>query len=173
VVVVNKMDTASPDGIAAVLASVRRLNPKAVVVQADSPWSVEESERVRGARVLAVEDGPTLTHAEMAYGAAVKAAEALGAAELVDPRPYAVGTIRDTFEHYPRVGALLPAVGYGERQVRDLEETIRRTPCDLVLIGTPIDLRRLIQIDKPALRVRYELQERGTPDLPTVLARFR
>jgi predicted GTPase len=173
VVIVNKMDTASPEGIAAVLASARRLNPKAIVIQADSPWSVEEPERVRGARVLAVEDGPTLTHGEMAYGAAVKAAEALGAAELVDPRPYAVGTIRDTFDHYPRVGALLPAVGYGERQVRDLEETIRRTPCDVVLIGTPIDLRRLIQIDKPALRVRYELQERGTPDLPSVLARFR
>jgi predicted GTPase len=173
VVILNKIGTATPEGIAAVRASVQQRNPDATVVEAESPVTVERPEEIRGKRVLAVEDGPTLTHGEMTYGAAVVAAKANGAAELVDPRPYAVGSIAATFEQYPGIGTLLPAVGYGDKQVADLEETIRRTECDLVLIGTPVDLRRLVKLDKPALRVTYELAERGTPDLPSVLARFR
>ncbi len=173
VVVINKMDTAADEGIQAVRDSIQALNPSATVVDADSLVTVEEPGKIKGARVLAVEDGPTLTHGEMTFGAAVVAARRYGAAELVDPRPYAVGKIAETFEKYPDIGTLLPAVGYGEQQVADLQETIRRTECDLVLIGTPIDLRRLVKIDKPAMRVCYELKERGTPDLPSVLARFR
>ena len=173
VVVINKMDTATDEGIQAVRDSIQALNRSATVVDADSLVTVEEPEKIKGARVLAVEDGPTLTHGEMTFGAAVVAARRYGAAELVDPRPYAVGKIAETFEKYPDIGTLLPAVGYGEQQVADLQETIRRTECDLVLIGTPIDLRRLVEFDKPAARVSYELKERGTPDLPSVLARFR
>ncbi len=122
--------------------------------------------------MLAVEDGPTLTHGEMKYGAGVLAAIRYGAAEIVDPRPYTVGTLTETFESYPGIGTLLPAMGYGEQQMKDLEATIAATPCDLVLVATPIDLRRVIRIDKPALRVGYELQEIGKPDLEDVLARF-
>ncbi|MGD8377020.1 MAG: cyclic 2,3-diphosphoglycerate synthase [Acidobacteriota bacterium] len=173
VVVINKMDTAPAEGIEAVRESIRRLNPDATVIEADSPLTVEDAGRIRGARVLAVEDGPTLTHGEMKYGAAVVAARQHGAAELIDPRPFAVTSIAETFRKYPGIGQLLPAMGYGEQQVADLQETIRRTDCDLVLVGTPIDLGRLIQIDKPALRVRYELQERGKPDLASVLERLR
>ncbi len=172
VVVINKMDTAEEEGLAAVRASVKRIHPGATVIEADSPVTADDPEAIRGKRVLAVEDGPTLTHGEMTFGAAVVAARAHGAAELVDPRPFAVGRIADTFRKYPGIGTLLPAVGYGEEQIADLEETIRRTDCDVVIIGTPVDLRRLITIDQPAVRVRYELKERGTPDLPSVLARF-
>jgi len=153
--------------------SIQAVNPEATVVDADSLVTVEQPEKIKGARVLAVEDGPTLTHGEMTFGAAVVAARRYGAAELVDPRPFAVGKIAETFEKYPGIGTLLPAVGYGDQQVADLEETIRRTECDVVLIGTPIDLRRLMTFDKPALRVSYELKERGTPDLRTALERFR
>jgi predicted GTPase len=148
------------------------LNPRAVVVDAASPLSVEGAERIRGRRVLAVEDGPTLTHGGMKYGAGVLAAIRHGASEIVDPRPFTVGTLSATFQKYPGIGTLLPAMGYGEEQVKDLEATIARTPCDLVLIATPIDLRRVLKIDKPALRVGYELQEIGKPDLEDVLARF-
>ncbi len=133
---------------------------------------MDEPERIRGKRVLAIEDGPTLTHGEMKFGAGVVAALRHGASEIVDPRPYTVGTLRKTFESYPGIGTLLPAMGYGEQQIKDLEATIARTPADLVLVATPIDLRRLIKIDKPALRVGYELQEIGKPDLEDVLARF-
>jgi len=173
VVVINKMDTASDEDIQAVRDSIQAVNPEATVVDADSLVTVEQPEKIKGARVLAVEDGPTLTHGEMTFGAAVVAARRYGAAELVDPRPFAVGKIAETFEKYPGIGTLLPAVGYGDQQVADLEETIRRTECDVVLIGTPIDLRRLMTFDKPALRVSYELKERGTPDLRTALERFR
>jgi len=173
VVVINKMDTATDEGIQAVRDSIQAVNPEATVIDADSLVTVEDSDKIKGAKVLAVEDGPTLTHGEMTFGAAVVAARRYGAAELVDPRPYAVGKIAETFEKYPGIGTLLPAVGYGEQQVADLQETIRRTECDVVLIGTPIDLRRLVKFDKPALRVSYELKERGTPDLASVLARFR
>jgi predicted GTPase len=172
VVVINKIDSAGPEGIEAVRRSIRELNPKAVVVDAASPLTVDGAEQIRGKRVLAVEDGPTLTHGEMKYGAGVLAAIRYGAAGIVDPRPYTVGTLTRTFERYPGIGTLLPAMGYGEQQMKDLEATIAATPCDLVLVATPIDLRRVIRIDKPALRVGYELQEIGKPDLEDVLARF-
>ncbi len=172
VVVINKIDSAGPEGIAAVRRSVRELSPGATVIDAASPLSVEDGERIRGRRVLAIEDGPTLTHGEMTYGAGVLAAMRHGASEIVDPRPCAVGALAETFRQYPGIGALLPAMGYGEEQRRDLAATIARAPCDLVLIATPIDLRRVIRIEKPALRVGYELQEIGKPDLEDVLARF-
>ena len=173
VVVINKIDSASPDGIEAVRRSIRELNPEAIVIDAASPLTVDgDARQIRGRRVLAVEDGPTLTHGEMKYGAGVLAAIRHGAAEIVDPRPYTVGTLTATFEKYPGIGTLLPAMGYGEQQVKDLEQTIARTPCDVVLVATPIDLRRVVRIDKPALRVGYELQEIGKPDLADVLAGF-
>jgi predicted GTPase len=172
VVVINKIDSAGPEGIEAVRRSARELNPGAVVIDAASPLFVDGAEQIRGKRVLVVEDGPTLTHGEMKYGAGVLAAMRHGAAELVDPRPYTVDSLTRTFEKYPGIGVLLPAMGYGDDQVKDLETTIARTPCDLVLIATPIDLRRVLRIDKPALRVGYELQEIGRPDLADVLAWF-
>jgi predicted GTPase len=170
VCVVNKIDSASQEGIDAVLNSIHDNTANARVVLAASPFDVEgDGEAIRGKRVLAIEDGPTLTHGEMTYGAAVLAAKQHGAAELVDPRPFAVGTIAETFEQYPNVGTLLPAMGYGRQQMEDLRETIERSDADLVLIGTPIDLRRLIDLDKPALRVTYKLQELGEPTLKDVL----
>jgi predicted GTPase len=170
VCVVNKIDSASQDGIDAVLDSIHDNTTNARVVLAASPFDVEgDAEQIRGKRVLAIEDGPTLTHGEMTYGAAVLAAKQHGAAELVDPRPFAVGTIAETFEHYPEIGTLLPAMGYGRDQMDDLRKTIERCDADLVLIGTPIDLRRLIELDKPALRVTYKLQEMGEPTLKDVL----
>jgi predicted GTPase len=171
VCVVNKIDSAPQEGIDAVLESIQTHNPAAKIVLAASPFNVEgDAEEIRGKRVLAIEDGPTVTHGEMTYGAAVLAARQHGAAELIDPRPYAVGTIAETFAAYPHVGPLLPAMGYGKQQMKDLRETIRKTAADLVLIGTPIDLRRLIDIDTPALRVTYKLQEMGEPTLKDVLA---
>jgi len=171
VIVINKMSTADPAGIETVRANIRAVNPGAIVIEADSPLIVEEKDAFRGKRVLAVEDGPTLTHGDMTYGAAVIAAREGGAREIVDPRPYAVGTIAEAFRQYPKIGTLLPAIGYGAQQVADLAETIRRVPCDVVAIGTPIDLRRIVTFDKPAVRVLYELAERGKPDLAEVLAR--
>ena len=169
VIVINKIDTAEPEGIEAVRSSIRAVNPRAQVVDAASPIFVDRPEEIRGKRVLVVEDGPTLTHGEMRYGSGTVAARKHGAGEIVDPRPYATGRIRETFEKYPRIGALLPAVGYGDEQVRDLERTIRRVPCDLVIVATPVDLTRIVRIDKPMLRVRYELQEVGRPDLSDIL----
>jgi predicted GTPase len=170
VCVVNKVDSASRDGVDAVLDSIRTYNEDARIVLAASPFHIEDDgASIAGKRVLAVEDGPTLTHGEMTYGAAVLAAKANSAAELVDPRPFAVGSIADTFEAYPHVGELLPAMGYGRRQMEELRETIARSDAELVLIGTPIDLRRLIDLDKPALRVTYRLQEIGEPTLADVL----
>jgi predicted GTPase len=171
VCVVNKIDSAPQEGIDAVLASIQTHNPSAKVVLAASPFHVEgDAEQIRGKRVLAIEDGPTVTHGEMTYGAAVLAARQHGAAELIDPRPYAVGTIAETFAAYPHVGPLLPAMGYGKQQMKDLRETIRKTDAELVLIGTPIDLRRLIDLDTAAMRVTYKLQEMGEPTLKDVLA---
>ena len=170
VVVINKMDTASSEGIAQVQESIYAVNPQAVVVEAASPIFVEEPGAIRDKRVLVVEDGPTLTHGEMGYGAGVVAARRFGAAELVDPRPYAVGSIAAAFEKYPHIGPLLPAMGYSEEQMRDLEETINSTACDLVLVATPIDLRRLVDIRHPTDRVRYELQVIGQPTLEEILA---
>jgi predicted GTPase len=171
VCVVNKIDSATQEGIDAVLDSIHEHNPGARVVLAASPFEVEgDAEEIRGKRVLAVEDGPTLTHGEMTYGAAVLAAKQHGAAGLIDPRSFAVGSIAETFEQYPNVGSLLPAMGYGREQMKDLHQTIQRSDAELVLIGTPVDLRRLIELDKPALRVTYKLQEVGEPTLKDVLA---
>jgi len=170
VCVVNKIDSAPQAGIDAVLSSIHENTTHAKVVLAASPFHVEgDPEQIRNKRVLAVEDGPTLTHGEMTFGAAVLAAKQYGAAELVDPRACAVGTIAETFEQYPHVGALLPAMGYGRRQMKDLRATIRKCEPDLVLIGTPIDLRRLIDLETPALRVTYRLQEMGEPTLKDIL----
>jgi predicted GTPase len=169
VIVINKMDTATPAGIEKVRASILAVNPRAQVVDAASPIYVDRAEEIRGKRVLVVEDGPTLTHGEMSYGSGTVAAKKYGAGEIVNPRPYVTGKIKGTFDKYPGIGALLPAVGYGDEQVRDLEDTIRRVPCDLVIVATPVDLTRIIRIDKPMLRVRYALQEIGTPNLEDVL----
>ena len=170
VCIVNKVDSAPQAGVDAVLESIRATNPLAHVIRAASPFTVEENGlEIEGKRVLAVEDGPTLTHGEMTYGAAVLAAKQGGAAALVDPRPFAVGSIAKTFEDYPGIGPLLPAMGYGREQMDDLRETIERSDADLVLIGTPIDLRRLIELDKPALRVTYRLQELDEPGLAEIL----
>ncbi|KQC11450.1 MAG: GTPase [Candidatus Cloacimonas sp. SDB] len=172
VIVINKIDSADPEGIQIVRDNIREVNPEAVVIDGASPLMVDNPELIKGKRVLVVEDGPTLTHGEMTYGAGIVAAEKYGAAELVDPREFAVGTISETFEKYPDIGILLPAMGYGEQQIKDLETTINATECDLVVIGTPIDLRRIIKINKPAVQVRYELQEIGKPTLKDVLKDF-
>jgi predicted GTPase len=169
VIVINKVDTADLDAITLVRDNIQRVNPTALVIEAASPIMVEDPAAIRGKRVLVVEDGPTLTHGEMTYGAGVVAARRFGAAEIIDPRPYAVRSIADTFKKYPNTGALLPAMGYGDQQSRDLEETIAAVPADLVLIGTPIDLNRVVKIDKPNQRVRYELQEIGQPTLEDIL----
>jgi predicted GTPase len=170
VCVVNKIDSAPQDGIDAVLNSIHEHTTDAKVVLAASPFHIEgDAETILGKRVLAIEDGPTLTHGEMTFGAAVLAAKQHGAAELIDPRPFAVGSIAQTFVDYPEIGPLLPAMGYGKDQMEDLRETIARSDADLVLIGTPVDLRRLIDIDKPAMRVTYRLQEIGEPTLRDVL----
>jgi predicted GTPase len=171
VVVVNKVDTAEPQAVEQVKENIRRLNPSAVIVPAASPLIVQQPEMIKGRRVLVIEDGPTLTHGEMAYGAGYVAARRFGAAEIVDPRPYAVGSIRTTFEKYPQTGPVLPAMGYGEAQVRDLEATIEKADVDLVIVGTPIDLTRVMKIRKPYQRVRYELEEIGKPTLEDILKR--
>jgi len=169
VVVINKVDTATREGVETVRKSIEAVNPDALVIEASSPVTVDNPEMIKGKKVLVVEDGPTLTHGNMAYGAGVIIAKKLGAAELVDPRPYAVGSIAETFKKYPHLGALLPALGYGREQIKELEETIGATPCDVVVIGTPIDLRRVLTISKPAVRAEYSLKELGTPTLEDVL----
>jgi predicted GTPase len=169
VVIINKVETAAPEGIAQVRESVRAVNPTAAVIEAASPIYVEKPEMIRDKRVLVVEDGPTLTHGEMKYGAGVIAAQRFGAAALVDPRPYTVRSITETFQRYPDIGTLLPAMGYGQAQRDDLEETINRADADLVIVGTPVDLGRILEVNKPMLRVRYELQEIGRPTLRDVL----
>ena len=170
-IIVNKIDTAMPEGIEAVRDNVRRLNPEAMVIEAASPIFVDDPELIKGKQVLVIEDGPTLTHGEMAFGAGTVAARKLGA-HLVDPRPYAVQSIADTYAKYGHIGDVLPAMGYGDKQIRDLEETIKRVPCDAVLVATPIDLRRVLALDKPSTRVRYELQEVGMPTLEDALRRL-
>jgi len=169
VVVINKVDTAGMAGVNTVREHIAQANPGAIVIEAASPIFVEAPDAIRGKKVLVIEDGPTLTHGEMAYGAGIVAARRFGAAELIDPRPYAVGSIAATFQKYPNTGTLLPAMGYGDKQVHELEETINKTPCDLVLIATPIDLRKVVNIKHPSQRVRYELQEIGQPTLKDVL----
>ena len=171
VILINKCDTAEPANVAAVEAAAKRLNPRARVLRTDSPVTTDHPELLSGARVLAVEDGPTLTHGGMRYGAAVVAARQAGALEIVDPSPYAVGSIRETYAKYPNAVGILPAMGYGRAQIAELEETIRRTPCDVVLIGTPIDLRRVLKLDKPVVRARYDLREQVPGRLEAELRR--
>jgi predicted GTPase len=172
VVVINKIRTAEPENVEKLRRSIAQINPEAKVVDAASPVTVEDPDIITGKRVLVVEDGPTLTHGEMKYGAGVVAAKQCGAAKLVDPRPFAIGTIADTFDHYPDIGTLLPAMGYGSDQTHDLEETINSTDCEAVVIGTPIDLRRVVDIRQPSTRVTYDLEEIGTNKLDDILARF-
>jgi predicted GTPase len=172
VFVINKIDTAEPANVQIVRDNIRNINPNAIVIDGASPLFVEDSDKIRGKRVLVIEDGPTLTHGEMKYGAGVMAAMKYGAASLVDPRPFTVGTITETFKKYPGIGTLLPAMGYGDQQVKDLEDTINKTDCDLVIIATPIDLRRLVKLSKPAVKVAYELEEIGRPKLADVLKNF-
>jgi predicted GTPase len=169
VFVINKVDTANPEDVITVRNNLFELNPNAAVIEGASPLFVDDPDAIRGKRVLVVEDGPTLTHGEMAYGAGFVAARRFGAGEIVDPRPFAVGSIQETFEKYPDTGMILPAMGYGDQMMRDLEETINKADVDLVISGTPIDLTRIIQINKPIQRVRYELQEIGEPTLDTIL----
>jgi len=172
VVVINKIDSADLAGIEEVRKNIAMVAPDAVVIDAASTLDIDDPSLVKGKNVLVVEDGPTLTHGEMKYGAGMIASQKFGAAGFVDPRPYAVGSLADTFETYPDIGILLPAMGYGEQQLKDLEETINKTDCDAVVIGTPIDLSRIIKIKKPHTRVYYNLQEIGRPDLTGVLEDF-
>jgi len=172
VVIINKIDSADSDNILEVRNNINLVNPQAVVIDAASPIFVDDYQQIKGKRVLVVEDGPTLTHGEMTFGAGVVAAEKYGAAELVDPRPFTTGKISETFEKYPDIGTLLPAMGYGEQQMKDLETTINNSDADLVIIGTPIDLRKIITIKKPAVRVYYELQEIGEPTLRDALKKI-
>jgi len=172
VIVINKIDTANFENIEDVRMNIKEKNPKATVIDAASPIFVDRPELIRDKKVLVVEDGPTLTHGEMTYGAGVVAAEKFGAKELVDPRPYVVGDIAKTFEKYPHIGTLLPAIGYGKKQISDLEKTINKTKCDSVVIATPVDLRRFLKINKPSTRIQYELEEIGKPDLKEVLTFF-
>jgi len=169
VFVINKVDTANPDDVIAVRENLRTLNPNAVVIEGASPLFVDDPSAIQGKCVLVVEDGPTMTHGEMAYGAGYVAARRFGAAEIVDPRPFAVKSIAATYEKYPKTGPILPAMGYGEAQMRDLEATIDKADVDMVIVGTPIDLTRVIKINKPYQRVRYELQEIGQPTLQDIL----
>ncbi|MCL1817573.1 MAG: hypothetical protein FWG35_01490 [Spirochaetaceae bacterium] len=172
VVVINKIDSADFENIQTVRNNIERVNPKAVVVDAASTISVDKPEVIRGKRVLVIEDGPTLTHGEMKIGAGIVAARRFGAAAIIDPRPYAVGRLAETYKIYPNIGMLLPAMGYGEQQIKDLSATIEKTDCDSVIIATPIDLQRIIKIKKPCTRVEYSLQEIGRPDMDDVLESF-
>ena len=169
IALINKVDSALPENVEKVKDTIRRHNPGASIVLAESAVIADDPDRINGKRVLVVEDGPTLTHGEMKYGAGVIAAKRFGAAELVDPRPYLVGTLRETFEKYPDIGSVLPAMGYSSQQIRDMEDTINRTECDLVLAATPIDLSQLINIEKPLQRIRYEYRDHGRPLLEEVL----
>ena len=172
VVVINKMDSASPENIQTVRENIEKVNPTAVVIDAASPLTVHHPELIKGKRVLVVEDGPTLTHGEMKLGAGTVAARKYGAREMVDPRPFVVGKLAETFKTYPNIGTLLPAMGYGEQQIADLEKTINNTDCDTVVIATPIDLQRIVKINKPATKVDYDLEEIGRPKLSDVLGDF-
>ncbi|HML04085.1 MAG TPA: cyclic 2,3-diphosphoglycerate synthase [Candidatus Bathyarchaeia archaeon] len=169
IVIINKADTATPENIETVRRNTKTVNPEATIIEAASPITVDNPDIIKGKRVLVVEDGPTLTHGNMPYGAGVIIAKKLGAGELVDPRPFAVGSIVAAFKKFQHLGPLLPALGYGKEQIQELQETINDTPCDVVVIGTPIDLRRVLRINKPAVRAKYELQELGSPTLEDIL----
>ena len=172
VIVINKMDTANRDDIQEIFDSIERANPQATVIEAASPLFVDKPELIKGKKVLVVEDGPTLTHGGMRYGAGYVAAKRYGAREIIDPRPYAVGSIIDTYKKYTHLHVILPAMGYGEKQMKELEETINNADADVVVSGTPIDLNRVVKVNKPIVRVRYELEEIGKPDLEDVLKEF-
>jgi len=172
VVIINKVDTADPKNVEKVKENIRMVNSKAKILEAASPITVDKPELIKGNRVLVIEDGPTLTHGNMPYGAGAIISKQLGASEMVDPRPYAFGSIKETYEKYTHLGAILPAVGYGEKQIAELKETIDRTPCDAVVIGTPIDLRRVMTIDKPTVRAKYELKVLGPVTLEEILEEF-
>ncbi len=172
VIVINKIDSASLDNINQVRANLAAINPKATIIDAASVLTIDKPELIKGKKVLVIEDGPTLTHGEMKIGAGTVAAMKYGAAEMVDPRPYTVGSLTETFKTYPNIGTLLPAMGYGEKQMKDLEKTIAKVPCDAVVIGTPIDLVRFINIKQPVVKIGYELQEIGQPDLEGILKDF-
>ncbi len=172
VVIINKMDSARPKDIRKVRDNIHHVNPNALIIDGASPITVDKPELIRGRRCLVIEDGPTLTHGEMKIGAGTVAATKWGASQLVDPREYAVGKLIETFQTYPDIGTLLPAMGYGNQQIKDLEKTINSTPCDVVVIGTPIDLNRIVKINKPTVRVTYELEEIGKPNLEDVLSEF-
>ncbi|MCX5800384.1 MAG: cyclic 2,3-diphosphoglycerate synthase [Candidatus Eisenbacteria bacterium] len=171
VIIINKEDSATPEAIEAVKKSVRTVNPGAEIIDANSPILVDRPELIKGKRALAIDDGPTLTHGGMSFGAGVVAARRYGAKELIDPRPFAVGDIKSAFEHYPHIGAVLPAIGYGDKQVKELEATIKACNPEVVIIATPTDLRRIVSFEKPTVRVRYELEEIGTPRLAKILTR--
>lgn len=172
IVIVNKVDTADPAKVEQVKANVKSTNPSALVLDAASPITVDEPELVKNKRVLVIEDGPTVTHGNMSFGAATIAAKKFGAKETVDPKPYAVGSIKETYEQYPHLGKVLPAVGYSERQVAELKDTIDATPCDVILVGTPVDLRRIIRLSKPVARVKYDLQVLGPICLEEIVDNF-
>jgi predicted GTPase len=172
IVIINKVDTADPNKVELVKESIKRLNPEATVLDAASPLTADNPELITGKQVLVIEDGPTLTHGNMPYGAATILARRFGANEIVDPKPYAVGSIKEAYEQYPHLGTILPALGYSDKQIAELKETIDRTPCDVVVIGTPIDLRRVMTINKPTVRVKYELQVLGPISLEQVLEQF-
>ncbi len=167
--IINKIDSAAPQDILEVMKNIKNVNPDAVIIEGASPLIVDKPELITGKRVLVVEDGPTLTHGEMKYGAGIVAAQKNGAKEIIDPRPFVVNSIKETFKKYPSIGTLLPAMGYGAKQIKDLETTINKTDCDSVLIGTPVDLGRILKINKPSARVQYELQEIGNNTLEKVL----
>jgi predicted GTPase len=172
IVIINKVDTADPQKVNQVKENVKTVNPKATILEAASPITADKPELIKGRRVLVIEDGPTLTHGNMPYGAATIIAKQFGAGEIVDPKPYAIGSIKETYKKYTHLGAILPALGYGEKQIAELKETIDRTPCDVVIIGTPIDLRRVMTISKPTVRVKYELQVLGPVSLDQILDEF-
>lgn len=169
IAVINKIDTANSENISQLRKNIFELSPKAILVEAASPIKVDNPEIIRGKRVLVIEDGPTLTHGEMQFGAGVVAAQKYGAREIIDPRPFAVGSIKDTYQKYPLIGTLLPAMGYGEKQIKELETTINNSDAEIIIIGTPIDLSRVMKVNKKYVRVQYELQEIGKPDLMELL----
>ncbi len=171
-VIINKIDSSEPKAVFSLRENIRSVNTKATILEAASPIQVEDAGLITGKRVLVIEDGPTLTHGEMKFGAGTVAARKFGASEIIDPRPYCKGEIKKTFEMYPGIGVLLPAMGYGDQQVKDLEDTINRVPCDSVVIGTPINLKRIVKMKKPAVRVFYDLEEIGEPTVKTLLAAF-
>ncbi|MGB9777913.1 MAG: cyclic 2,3-diphosphoglycerate synthase [Candidatus Bathyarchaeales archaeon] len=172
VVIINKVDTAQPENVEKVKENIKKVNPNAIILEAASPVTAENPELIKGKRALVIEDGPTLTHGNMPYGAGTIMAQKSGASEIVDPRPYAVGSIKEAYKTYAHLGKILPALGYGEKQIAELKETIDHTPCDVVVIGTPIDLRRVITLSKPTVRVKYELQVLGPTTLEQILEEF-